>query len=240
MDPRTKLRTKLRGKKFSFPNPLRAFAILLERDALVILWYVGVVMFCNIAMLTTIPNLFGGLYGYNNFQIGLCVMYSSLSSVPILTSNPQSPLGVSSCIAAVVNGKLVDWNYARAARLLGFPVDTQKTTDSRRFPTEKTRLQTVSPGMVLGIAAFLPYGWVLQQRVPLAAPLVLQFIVSLCVIASLNTRNTLLIDLFPDRPATAAAACNLVRCWLGARGAAAVDHMLDAMGWRWCFGFLGR
>lgn len=236
---RTKLRTALRGKKFSFPNPLRAFAILLERDALIIISYVGVVMFCNIAMLTTIPNLFGGLYGYNNFQIGLCFMYSSLISVPIPTANPKSPLGVSSCVAAVVNGKLVDWNYARAARLLGFPVDNRKTTDPRRFPIEKTRLQTVFPGMVLGIAAFLPYGWVLQQRAPLAAPLVLQFIVSFCFIASLNTLNTLLIDLFPDRPATAAAACNLVRCWLGAGGAAAVDHMLGAMGWGWCFGFLG-
>lgn len=77
-------RTKLRGKKFSFPNPLTAFAILLERDALIIISYVGVVMFCNIAMLTTIPNLFGGLYGYNNFQIGLCFMYVSLIPHPYL------------------------------------------------------------------------------------------------------------------------------------------------------------
>ena len=93
--------------------------------------------------------------------------------------------------------------------------------------------------MVLGIAAFLPYGWVLEQRAPLAVTLVLQFIMGLCFISALNTLNTLLVDLFPDRAATAAAACNLVRCWLGAVGAAVVDQMLVRMGWGWCFGFLG-
>lgn len=118
-------------------------------------------------------------------------------------------------------------------------MDRKKGDDLREFPIEKTRLQTVFPGMALGIAAFIPYGWVLEQRAPLVAPLILQFIISFCFIASLNTLNTLLIDLFPDRPATAAAACNLVRCWLGAVGAAVIDHMLTGMGWGWCFAFLG-
>ena len=166
-------------------------------------------------------------------------------SLPIPLSNQPkayekpSPLGVSACIAAVLNGKVVDNNYARTARKLGFPVDRKKGDDLRHFPIEKSRLQTVFPGMALGIAAFIPYGWVLEQRAPLVAPLVLQFIISFCFIASLNTLNTLLIDLFPDRPATAAAACNLVRCWLGAVGAAVIDHMLSGMGWGWCFAFLG-
>lgn len=157
---------------------------------------------------------------------------------PKLT-NTHSPLGVSACIAAVLNGKVIDNNYARTARKLGFPVDRQKGDDLRHFPIERSRLQPVFPGMALGIAAYIPYGWVLEQRAPLVAPLVLQFVISFCFIASLNTLNTLLIDLFPDRPATAAAACNLVRCWLGAVGAAVIDHMLSGMGWGWCFAFLG-
>lgn len=154
-------------------------------------------------------------------------------------TNPSSPLGVSACIAAVLNGKVVDYNHARVARNLGFPVDRQKGDDLREFPIEKTRLQTVFPGMALGIAAFIPYGWVLERHSPLVAPLILQFIISFSFIASLNTLNTLLIDLIPDRPATAASACNLVRCWLGAIGAALIDHMLNGMGWGWCFAFLG-
>jgi MFS family permease len=118
-------------------------------------------------------------------------------------------------------------------------VDREKGDDLRRFPIERTRLQTVFPVMALGIAAFIPYGWVLQQRVHLAAPMVLQFIIGFCFVASLNCLNTLLTDLFPDRAATAAAACNLVRCCLGAVGAAVISQMLSGMGWGWCFVFLG-
>jgi predicted MFS family arabinose efflux permease len=93
--------------------------------------------------------------------------------------------------------------------------------------------------MAVGVAAFIPYGWVLQQKVHLAAPLMLQFIIGFCFVASLNCLNTLLVDLFPDRPATAASACNLVRCCLGAVGAAVISQMLSGMGWGWCFVFLG-
>lgn len=73
-EQRTRLRTEIRNTKFSMLNPLKSFAILLEKDALIIISYVGLVMFSNIALLTTTPNLFGGLYGFNDLQIGLCFM----------------------------------------------------------------------------------------------------------------------------------------------------------------------
>ncbi|KAJ5779338.1 hypothetical protein N7457_007058 [Penicillium paradoxum] len=210
-------------KRLSFPNPLKSFVILLEWDALIIISYVGMVMFANVVLLTSTPNLFGPLYGFNELQIGLCFL----------------PLGVSSCLGAILYGKVIDYNYKRTAEKLGLPVDRKKGDDLRRFPIERTRLRAVFPVMAVGIAAFIPYGWVLQQRVHLAAPLVLQFIIGFCFIASLNGLNTLLVDLFPDRPATAAAACNFVRCCLGAIGAALVSRMLSGMGWGWCFVFLG-
>ncbi|CAG8272316.1 unnamed protein product [Penicillium nalgiovense] len=210
-------------KRLRFPNPLRSFVILLERDALIIISYVGIVMFSNIALLTSTPSLFGPLYGFNELQIGLCFL----------------PLGVSSCLSAVLYGKVIDYNYKRTAQRLGFPVDRKKGDDLRSFPIERTRLQTVFPTMAVGVAAFIPYGWVLQQKIHLAAPLVLQFIIGFCFVASLNCLNTLLVDLFPDRPATAASACNLVRCCLGAVGAAVISQMLSGMGWGWCFVFLG-
>ncbi|EAW10544.1 putative MFS transporter [Aspergillus clavatus NRRL 1] len=222
-EQRARLNQQHGKKKIAFPNPLEAFAILLEKDALIIISYVGLAMLSNTALLTSIPNLFGKLYGFNDLQIGLCFL----------------PLGVSSCIAAVLNGKLLDFNYRRTARKLGLSVDKKKGDDLRGFPIEQTRLQTFFPIMAVGVAAFIPYGWVLQQRTPLVAPLILQFIIGFSFIASLNTLNTLMVDLFPDRAATASAASNLVRCWLGAVGAAVVDHMLSAMGWGWCFAFWG-
>lgn len=60
--------------KLRFPNPLESFMILLEKDALIVISYVGLVMFANIALLTSTPNLFGKLYHFNDLQIGLCFL----------------------------------------------------------------------------------------------------------------------------------------------------------------------
>ncbi|KAJ5504353.1 hypothetical protein N7463_007227 [Penicillium fimorum] len=200
-----------------------SFVILLKWDALIIISYVGIVMFSNIALLTSTANLFGPLYGFNELQIGLCFL----------------PLGVSSCLGAVLYGQVIDYNYKQTAQKLGFPVDLKKGDDLRSFPIERARLQTIFPVMAIGVAAFIPYGWVLQQRVHLVAPLVLQFIIGFCFVASLNCLNTLLVDLFPDKPATAASACNLGRYCLGAVGASVISQILSGMEWGWCFVFLG-
>lgn len=60
--------------KLSFPNPFDCFVILLEKDALIVIFYVGLVMFANIALLTSTPSLFGTVYGFNDLQIGLCFL----------------------------------------------------------------------------------------------------------------------------------------------------------------------
>ena len=63
-----------RSSKLKFPNPLASVAILLEKDALVIICFVGLVMFGNVALLTSTPNLFPRLYGFNELQVGLCFL----------------------------------------------------------------------------------------------------------------------------------------------------------------------
>jgi multidrug resistance protein len=65
---------RLPSTKLKFPNPLASFAILLEKDAAIIISYVGLVMFGNIALLTSTPNLFPRLYGFNELQVGLCFL----------------------------------------------------------------------------------------------------------------------------------------------------------------------
>jgi multidrug resistance protein len=63
-----------RSSKLKFPNPLASFAILLEKDALIIISYVGLVMLGNVALLTSTPNLFPRLYGFDELQVGLCFL----------------------------------------------------------------------------------------------------------------------------------------------------------------------
>ena len=50
--------------------------------------------------------------------------------------------------------------------------------------------------------------------------------------------STMLVDLFPERPATATAANNLVRCLMGAAGTAVILQMVEGMGRGWCFTFI--
>jgi MFS family permease len=132
----------------------------------------------------------------------------------------------------------MDFNYQRWAKRLNFSTDRKRKTDLRNFPIEKVRLQPVMLLLPIGAAAYLPFGWVLQQRVSLAVPLVLEFIIAFCFIACNNTMSSLLVDLFPEAPSTAMAASNLVRCLGAGASAAAISPMLNGMGWGWCFTFL--
>lgn len=89
------------------------------------------------------------------------------------------------------------------------------------------------------MAVLLPYGWALEKHASLAVPLVLQFILGFCLVVASNSLSTLLSDIYPGNVSTASAASNLVRCMLGAVGAAVIDDMLTTMGLGWSFIFVG-
>jgi MFS family permease len=142
-------------------------------------------------------------------------------------------------MAAVINGKLMDFNYRRWAKQYNMPLDKKRSVDLRNFPIEKVRLQVVFIFYPFATIIVVCYGWVMERRANLAAPLILQFILGFCLIASANSMSSLLVDLYPDSPSTVTAANNLVRCWFGAAAAAVVSYMLNGMGWGWCFVLLG-
>ncbi|KAL4962781.1 putative MFS transporter [Aspergillus stella-maris] len=219
--------------KLRFPNPIKTLATLLEPDALILISSIGLLMITNAALLTSTPTLFREIWDLNDLQIGLCFI----------------PLGTGASLGAIVNGYVLNENYRRLyQRHAEVPCSTAPAALNLKnrsppvqlptFPIEKARLQLSFPTLCLTITTLFPYGFVLQSRTHLSAPLTLHFLNGFATVACTNTLNTLLVDLFPDRPATAAAACNLVRCWLGALGAGTVDFMLRGMGWRGCFGFL--
>ena len=55
------------------------------------------------------------------------------------------------------------------------------------------------------------------------------------MVVTSNSLSTLCADIYPGRVSTASAASNLVRCLLGAVGAATVGDMLNAWGSGWTF-----
>lgn len=62
------------GTKIRFPNPLGSFVILTDPDAFCIIMYSGVVMFCNLVLMTSVPTVYPRLYGLNTLQVGLCYL----------------------------------------------------------------------------------------------------------------------------------------------------------------------
>ena len=211
------------GKRtLKWPNPLKAIHILMEKDVALILIYNALVYTAYFDVTTSLPVLFGEIYDFNDLQIGLSFI----------------PYGAGCVVASFLCGKLMDLNYKRIAELNNITIDRARSDDLRNFPIEEARVQVIYPLIALGIAALLAYGWVLQFEVHLAAPLILLFVIGLCLVGSYDVMCVMLVDLYPESPATATAANNLVRCLLGAGGTGVIIQMIDSMGRGWCFTFI--
>jgi multidrug resistance protein len=210
-------------KKFAFPNPLRTLKILGEKESCIVLLYNG--LFFTGMMMTSavIPDLFNIAYGLDELKIGLCYI----------------ALGTGSLISALTMGHVVDWNFARHARLNGIEIAQGKQQDLRLIPIERIRLEVVVPGHVIGTLALIAFGWTIKYETHIAWPEVCLFFIGFGVSTAFNTSNTLLIDLHRDQPATATAAVNFVRCLMSAGGSVAIIPMCQTMNAGWAFTLIG-
>lgn len=211
-----------KGRKLRWPNPLKTVHIIMEKDMAMVLVYNSLLYTAFYDVVASIPELFHEIYGYNDLQIGLCYI----------------PFGCGCAVASIVNGKMLDRNYQKVARTIGFTIDRKHGDDLSKFPIERARLEIIWPILSFGLACCLCYGWVLEKNANLAAPLILQFFMGLCINGSFNILSTLVVDLYPQSPSTATAANNLVRCFVGAGGTGIITIMIKAMGRGWCFTFI--
>lgn len=206
-----------------FPNPLASLKIVLDKQNALLLFY-NAFLFCAFYdIAATIPSTFAATYHFNDFQIGLCYL----------------PFGIGSMCAALVNGQLLDRNFARFARNLNVKVHKGRDQDLTQFPIEKARLQIAIPASYFACVMVICFGWVLDVNGPLAAILVILFLAAFAMSIAFNVTSTLLVDFYPRRAGTATAANNLVRCLLGAGATAVVIPMINGMGRGWTFTFLG-
>jgi len=212
---------KPRKRRMRFPNPLRTLSIVFEKDLALLLVFNAVLYLVFILSVATLSPIFADIYGLSDLQLGLCYL----------------PYGIGCCVAAIAQGYILDWNYRRTARKIGFRIDYKRGDDLSRFPIERARIQPVVPFLCVGLLANIGYGWALHYRAPLAVPLALIFLIGLTVTGSFGIVQTLIVDLNPQAPATAVAAVNLVRCLCGAAVMAFIERMLESMGRGWCFTF---
>ncbi|CAK4033496.1 transporter AQR1 [Lecanosticta acicola] len=202
-----------------FPNPLNTLRILADRVSGPILLYNGFFFTGMMVVTASIPTMYQEIYGLSELDIGLCYI----------------SMGIGSLVSTLTMGHVADWNFRRHARRLGLDIKKGRQQDLSDFPIERARYEAVLPGHIIGTLAFIVYGWTLQFHTHLAGPEVALFFIGFGVSTAFNITNTLLIDLHKDKPATATAAVNFVRCLMSAGGAAAIIPMIRAMGAGWAF-----
>lgn len=222
-DERHRAQTELAShRKLRFPNPLKTIYIIGEKDVALVLFYNSLIYTAFYDVMASMPVMFKQTYGFNDLEVGLCYL----------------PFGAGCAITSFINGKLLDRNYKKIAKRIGFAIDRKHGDDLRHFPIEEARLGIIWPILGVGLASILCYGWAMEKNAHLAAPLVLTFLIGFCVNGSFNILSTLVVDLYPQSPATATAANNLVRCFVGAGGTGIINIMVDKMGRGWCFTFI--
>lgn len=75
----------------------------------------------------------------------------------------------------------------------------------------------------------------MAHEAPLWVALLMVFAICVSITAAYNVMNVLIVDLYYTTPATAMAANNLVRCFLGAGAAAAVNPSIKIIGVQWTY-----
>ncbi|KAK8861793.1 WD40 repeat-like protein [Apiospora arundinis] len=207
------------SRKFQFPNPLASLKIMLWKDTALILWLGS----CSYAEWYTInaawPQIFKHNYGWSELLIGLSYI----------------PCAVTIIIAGFVAGPWMRARYRRTAREAGLPADGHRIDG---FPVEKARIREMWVVYGLTHLSIVGLGWAVQYRAHPAMILVLQGVAGFVKSLLFSSFNTLLIDVHPDRPSTAAAAASLTRSGLSGIGLAILQPLADAMGWAWFFTLL--
>ncbi|KAK8076842.1 hypothetical protein PG996_003012 [Apiospora saccharicola] len=199
-----------------FPNPLSSLRIMLSKDTALILWLGS----CTYAEWYTInaawPQIFKEYYGWNELYIGLSYL----------------PCAVTIILAGFVAGPWMRARYRRTALEARLPADGHGVEG---FPIEKARIREMWMAYGVTHLSIAGLGWAVQYRAHPAVILVLQGVAGFVKSLLFSSFNTLLIDVHPDRPSTAAAAASLTRSGLSGIGLAILQPLADALGWGWFF-----
>jgi MFS family permease len=200
------------------PGLLSSIPIVFEKESFLSMFYGGICYAGIYIIITGLPQQLTSTYHYNSIQVGLCYL----------------PIGLGPLVIRPIVGRIMDGNFNRHAQRLGIEVIKNRQMDTDSFPIERARLEVSLVFIYICAAAIIPYGWVINlDHPPLAAIIILLFIMGMCTSAPFQPLMALIIDLNPHSPASATAAFNLVRCLLGAGGVAIVNPMLNSLGRGW-------
>ncbi|KAJ3481727.1 hypothetical protein NLI96_g7463 [Meripilus lineatus] len=212
-------------------NPLRIF---LNLDVCLLLLYNSVINSIFYGIIASISSLFNEVYPYlSETDLGLVFL----------------AYGGGMLIGSIATGKILDKEYQRikqkmirkAERDAHLPgaIKPEDVTADENFPIELARFRVMPFFLALFVIACIGYGWCLQTRVNIAAPLILHIILGFTTMAILNSTQTLLVDLLPNQGSSITACNNFTRCGLGAVVVSVIDLMVRSVGMGWTYVILG-
>ncbi|KAM7186726.1 itaconate transport protein [Rhypophila sp. PSN 637] len=222
----------------TFIEPLK---LLGEKDILFNLIFGGVVYAVWTMVTSSTTRLFQESFGLNEILLGLAFL----------------PNGLGTIVGSAIVGKLMTRDFTRLEESYklsphhtpplptNFKIGKSIPLD---FPLERARLSYLPWISILFILSTSIYGFSLAvapnptiQPSPgwIVIPLILQFIIAATSNAVFVLNQTIVADLCPGRGASATAVKNLVRCGLGALGAAVIDGLITVVGVAPCFLGLG-
>jgi multidrug resistance protein len=204
-------------------NPLACLLIIFHYDTFLALWMHGSFYTVDYSMVVAIPDIYKSIYNFNELQIGLSYL----------------PRGAGIIIGGYCNGKWMDYNYNVTARRIGLVVDKVAGDDLQHFPIERARSRGSYWLLLISTATLIGYGWAVENNSHVSILLVLQFVQGFWGTCFYTIYNTLLVDVFPESPSTAAAAASITRCAMAAAGVAVLQPLLNALGRGWYFTILG-
>ncbi|KAI0156849.1 MFS general substrate transporter [Xylariaceae sp. FL1272] len=211
--------TGLEKPRRSLPNPIASLKLIRNPETAIILISYGINYSTYSCLQASLSSLFLNTYRIEGVASGLIYI----------------PFGIACAVAAYGTGFLLDYNYRRTAAKVGMNVEKSKNNDLGQFPIEMARLRLIPAFVAIGVILVTGYGWQIQIHAAIAGPLVTQFFIGLALQTLFTSLNTLLVDLHPECPSTAQAACNFVRCELAAGYLAALDALIRRLGAGWCF-----
>jgi MFS family permease len=198
-------------------RPWNVLKIAVQKEAGIILLYGAVVYSGYMMVVSTLTSQLHARYGLSTLQIGLCYL----------------PIGLGSLTSRWTMGILLDRNFKRQAARQGLAIVANRQQNIDAFDIEQARLQITLPFLALATASTVAYGWVMQYRTALAAPLVLLFFLGHFTTGTFSSLNTLIVDTNRESPATATASSNLFRCLMGAGATAFGNPLIRRIGIGW-------
>ncbi|CAO3660280.1 unnamed protein product [Rhizopus stolonifer] len=180
--PQVEKRTKGAFVKAMSASFKPMFILMYDPTVIILTAYNTIIFACLYFLNPTITDTFKRIYGYNEWQVGLCYL----------------PLGAGFLVGSILSGKHSDYILTKLSQ--GSNVKSEM------------RLQAALPSFILIPIGYLIYGWTTQKRTGVYGPLIGLFVYALGQMWAFTPTSVYLVDTKPGYSATAVGVNSFVRC----------------------------